>query len=491
MMNLQGEADPALRHDNNAAQESEAAETGRLPLLRRPRLRELVVFLVFSILIYNVASFLIPHPGMPGVPRRLEPNSLAYPTIFIMGVRWTDSLGPMLWAIHFLKGDPHGPIYQKIFFEDRIKFQYPLTSLLPYYELEHWGVGDGKLFRLSRIIIDLTFLLTILVSVLLAFWLMAKRFGAHATRREKICAGVSLGIAGLAFNPLISCAVVGQIQTLLTLGFTLAFVCWMAGMEAWAGAILGVMMLVKPQYAVFLLWALVRRKFSAAAAALICSATGFAASCAVFGLKNNLEYIRVLQFIGRRGESYYPNQSINGILNRLQGHANFLEFQAKQFAPENSFVFWGTMLSTLVLLLLAIFYPWGKRRSGGAGDFACILLVSTMASPIAWNHHYAILFPIFVWLWFDDYAWRKSRWDRFLIAVAYFLTSNMITPLMAMTNIPGWNILTSNLFFGAVLALVLLLRSETGAPDGSNKNWAERKSSREPNPVVASPAIAS
>ena len=282
-----------------------------------------------------------------------------------------------------------------------------------------------------------------------------------------VCIGVSVGMAGLVFNPLVSAAVIGQIQTLLTLGFAVAFLCWLAGKEAWAGAILGMMMLVKPQYAVFLLWALVRRKFNAAAAALACSTACLAVSCAVFGLKNNLDYIRVLQFIGRRGESYYLNQSINGILNRLTGTANFLQFEANQFAPENPVVFWGTMASTLVLLSLAIFYPWGNQRRGGAGDFACILLVSTMASPIAWNHHYAILFPIFVWLWFSDYAWRKSGWERALLAAAYFLASNTITEVMALTNSPGWNLLTSNLYVGAVLALVVLLRSETGAKDAS------------------------
>jgi hypothetical protein len=485
MFNLQEEANPAIPLRKNANREADAAAPGSVKGLRRRQLRELIVFLIFSVFVFNIASVVVPHPGIPGVQRNLEPNSLAYPAIFFVGIRWTDSLGPMLQAIHFLEIDPHGPVYQKIFFGDHTKFQYPLTSLLPYYEMQRWGIGNRKLFWLSRVTVDLSFIATIALSILLALWLLAERAGGAATRREKICIGVSLGIAGLVFNPLVSAAILGQIQALLTLGFALAFLCWLTGKEAWAGAILGSMMLVKPQYGVFLLWALVRRKFSAAVSALVCCATGFAVSCAVFGFKNNLDYIRVLQYIGRRGESYYPNQSINGILNRLRGSADFLRFDVRHFAPEDAFVFWGTMASTMLLLLIAIFYPWGKERRGGAGDFACILLVSTMASPIAWNHHYAILLPIFVWLWFDDYAWRKSGWDRMLLAVAFFLTSNMITPTMALMNLPGWNLLTSNLYVGAILALVALLRSGTGAQDGSIAIW----SGRDLGLVAASPGI--
>jgi hypothetical protein len=477
MTNLQEEANPALTQVGGAIRESETEGAGPLKSLRRRRLKELVVFLIFSVLVFNTASYVIPHPGIPGVPRLRQPNSLSYVAIFFLGIRWTDSLGAMMEAIHFLEHNPHGPVYQKIFFEDRIKFQYPLTSLLPYYELQRWGMSNRKLFWLSRLTIDLTLFVTILLSTWLGLQVLSRRSGVKATRKEMITIGVSLGIAGLVFNPLISSANLGQIQTLLTLGFAVAFACWLAGKEAWAGAILGCMMLVKPQYALFVFWALLRRKFRAAVAALVCAATGLAVSCAVFGLKNNLDYIRVLQYIGRRGEPFYPNQSVNGILNRLYATTNFLVFDAHQFAPENPLVFWGTMVSTLLLLLLAMFYPWGKRRSGGAGDFACILLVSTMASPIAWNHHYAILFPIFIWLWFDDYAWRKNRWDRILIATAYFLVSNMITPLLALVNVPGWNILTSNLYFGAILVLVLLLRSQTGSSNESGRSGVGRKSS--------------
>ncbi len=83
-------------------------------------------------------------------------------------------------------------------------------------------------------------------------------------------------------------------------------------------------------------------------------------------------------------QSYYANQSANGLLNRLLFNGNNLLWDGKHFPQYNTAVYLGTMLSTLALLLLALFYPWGKKRLGGVADFTCIVLISTMASPVAW-----------------------------------------------------------------------------------------------------------
>ena len=55
-MNLQEEASPALQRYTHATQESNTAEAGPLQILRQRSLRELLVFLLFSVLIFNLAS---------------------------------------------------------------------------------------------------------------------------------------------------------------------------------------------------------------------------------------------------------------------------------------------------------------------------------------------------------------------------------------------------------------------------------------------------
>jgi hypothetical protein len=82
----------------------------------------------------------------------------------------------------------------------------------------------------------------------------------------------------------------------------------------------------------------------------------------------------------------------------------------------------------------------------------------TMASPIAWEHHYGIVLPIFAVMLARTLGNRaRLCW---LIA-SYMLISNFIpaTNLLAPTVV---NIVQSYLLAGAVILLVLLYRSRDG-----------------------------
>ena len=66
-----------------------------------------------------------------------------------------------------------------------------------------------------------------------------------------------------------------------------------------------------------MLWALLRREWRFAFACVATGLVGLIGSIAVFGWANHLDYLRVLSHLAERGEAYYPNQSVNGLLNRL------------------------------------------------------------------------------------------------------------------------------------------------------------------------------
>jgi len=83
--------------------------------------------------------------------------------------------------------------------------------------------------------------------------------------------------------------------------------------------------------------------------------------------------------------------------------------------------------------------------------------------PVAWEHHYGILFPIFIWLWFFKPASAVSRSRVILIALAYILASDNIKLLDGLAPIPVLNIFQSYLYFGALLVLILLLESSEEA----------------------------
>jgi len=162
----------------------------------------------------------------------------------------------------------------------------------------------------------------------------------------------------------------------------------------------------------------------------------------------------VLQFLSQHGEAYYPNQSVNGLLNRLMGiwDPRFinLDIPAGKFPPFTPLVYGLTLASSIALILYGLLrraVPEERPR-----DFARAALCLTMASPIAWEHHYGILLPIFALL-AVEYA--HSRTATVLLAIAYALVANFfaVTQLLAPTL---FNPLQSYVFAGALILLALL-----------------------------------
>ena len=51
----------------------------------------------------------------------------------------------------------------------------------------------------------------------------------------------------------------------------------------------------------------------------------------------------------QHGEVYYPNQSVNGLINRLVGNGNSLEWRSDAFAPYDSAVYVSTVVAALLL----------------------------------------------------------------------------------------------------------------------------------------------
>ena len=363
-----------------------------------------------------------------------------------------DSLGTMLPALKSFAADPKISPYQAVFFHDNVKFQYPLTSLLPIYFLQRFGVGDDDLSNLFNTVCCIAFLGILIFSILIAVRPIRSGW------RTRVMVSTTIAAACLLFYPITRGLELGQIQTILTFGFTAAFYCWIAGREKASGAILGVMALVKPQYALVLVWAALRKRFGALVGGGAAIAAGVIVSFCVFGFDNNMDYLKVLHFIGMHGESYATNQSMNGLLNRLLFNGDNLIWDEKAFAPFNPIVYSGTLLSLVALAGISLFFSFGRERKSGADDFACCLLVATMVSPVAWEHHYGILFPIFVWLCFSNSTRPVPRSRVILIALAYFFTSNNIKLFDGLASIAVLNVLQSYLFFGALLVLMLLLR---------------------------------
>ena len=354
---------------------------------------------------------------------------------------------------HIDSRDPR-PVYDAVLFEQRIKFQYPPTSLLALEALRR--VDAPRLSSLLNVVSWITVAMTAIATGLLL------RAGSGGRRGTRL---FLLGVAAtITFYPVVKAYTLGQIQAWITVLLALMLLAWVEGRRAMAGVLLGLVCLVKPHFAVVGVWGLLRRESRFAAAAAVTAGAGLALSLHRHGLANHLNYLDALSFLGRRGESFYPNQSMNGLLHRLLFTGNNVQLlgTVRTLRPRS----WSRARCSARS-------PWwrsrcsgpSRRHRGGPIDLATVLLAGVMASPIAWEHHYAVLAPIDALL-APQVLRTGDRRTVALLGLSYLLSANFLAVAQRLAE-TAWNPLQSYLYFGALIAFGILLamrRGDTAPP---------------------------
>ena len=383
---------------------------------------------------------------------------------FLRGHAGMDSWKPMFKAIEHLRSTSGVPLYEQIFFNDQVKFQYPLSSLLPLDYIQRvTGISNSGLMK----IINWGCWSAVIAVAVTSWRLLVELYGPSPVDRPAADSRwakwdvfiPAMGIA-LTFYPLMMSFRLGQIQTLITLLVALSFLAWHWNHRVTAGVLMGLCALIKPQWGLIIVWAALRKEWRFAAACAVMVASVTLLTTIVYGFGNQIDYLHVLSFMGKHGEGYYPNQSLNGLLNRLFFNGNNLVWEGHEFAPYDARVYWPTFLSALFILGAAL--VWRRNEQPTVYDFALMTLSLTMASPIAWEHHYGILLPIFAII--APVALKRGVMGRYTaayIVVAFFLSSHFLkfTNSLAATHL---NFLQSYLFFAAVMVMVLLYRLSSG-----------------------------
>ena len=216
-------------------------------------------------------------------------------------------------------------------------------------------------------------------------------------------------------------------------------------------------------YGLFLLWGALRREWRFTAGSAAAVAVGLAISIAAYGWANHIDYLNVLWYLPQHGEAFYPNHSFNGLLNRLMSIDNpfafrNLEFIDMNFPPFNPVVYGGTLLTSLIILGAALLRRGTEGDPDRKFDFCTMALSLTMASPIAWEHHFGLMLPIFGVLLASAIG---NRTRLIWTAVCYVLISNFfqVTNLLAPTVL---NIGQSYLLAAAIGVLVMLHTTRPG-----------------------------
>ncbi len=428
-----------------------------------PIARRLALFVLANALLVNL--FLFAGSGFKW--RATVWNSLARAALARGSL---DSWGPMRLALNRLRSHPDENLYTGVL-EGNKKFQYPPSSLLGF-------VAVKNIERLLLLSDDLDSDRLVVkavgwIFVALTAWFVGRILlsGMKAARRQRQeeegqwdhpVLWATVAVATLTFYPLIRAHSLGQIQVWINAMFAALVWFWMNGRKTRAGVLTGLICLIKPHYGLLLLWGALRRegRFLASGAATL--ALGLAVSFWTFGVRNHLDYLSFLSFISRRGEAYYPNQSVNGLLNRIWSIRspelyNNLNFLHDSFPPFNPAVYYPTVISSAVLILAALFLVRHRSVRGTTVDLVIMALSITIASPIAWEHHYGKLLPIYAGL-APALLWdSEHRWALAWLGISYLLTSNYLEFVNALASTP-FNFVQSYLLAGALLVLFLLYR---------------------------------
>ncbi|MGH9617290.1 MAG: glycosyltransferase family 87 protein [Acidobacteriaceae bacterium] len=351
--------------------------------------------------------------------------------------------GDLAWRQH-----PNA-IYETVFFQRGIRFIYPPTSLLLY---RAWQ-SAAHLRIPPKVAMNAMLLLSLLGTMAVAGEFLLRLFPARAIanstaiERWKIRALIAALV--LVFLPLIHAYNLGQVQTLLNFLLISSVLLWLRGARVSPAILIGLTCWLKPQMCLFLIWGLLRRQWSFAVSLLITLASGLALSVGIFGFHNSVEYLNVLKYLSRRGDALATNQSLNGLLHRVM-HIGSPVTSFYGYPPYNRTIYLATLISSAVILLLALAIPPWRRISRGTTDFLLFAMAATMASPIVWEHHYGVFFlALLLWM---PLAFQRWRIFWILLGVFLLMTDSWapLTPLM----FTRWTFLISHIYFGA-LALFL------------------------------------
>lgn len=234
---------------------------------------------------------------------------------------------------------------------------------------------------------------------------------------------------------------------------------WLEERRRLAGVLVSFICLIKPTLALVIVWGVVRRHWDFIAGFAIPMTCFALLSLASFGWENHVDYLRVLSYISRQGEVFHPNQSMNGMLHRLLGNGDSINWTRDALVTYNPWVHAGTIVSSLALLVLGLWKRRGAVVASTPIDLAIIILCSTLAAPTVWTHHYGVTLPLFV-LALSEWRSRgmSTHWKTgALLALSFALISNNFRALNRLADHP-LNFLQTYVYFGGLILLFVLYR---------------------------------
>lgn len=291
----------------------------------------------------------------------------------------------------------------------------------------------------------------VVLSLLLA-WRAYGRFGVAE-------AAVACALMALSYPILwgvVECSNVSILMALLTTGALWAL---LSGRVVLFGALLALAIQLKISPVIILPWLVLRRKWAALASVIVASAVLLAVSVHFAGWDNHVRYVRnVMPFVST-GDAFFPNQSLTGLVRR----AAEVELFRFDLAPaEMRIALMAKALSALALgaAYLALLF-WTRRAESAprlAAEFMLLVAAGLAASPLSWEHHYTMAFPLWVLLWAGARHWLDGadRWIALGLGAVAALLCTAYFPAELLGHRPWLRHLSSYQLYALVPAVAAL-----------------------------------
>lgn len=229
------------------------------------------------------------------------------------------------------------------------------------------------------------------------------------------------------------------------------------------GLLIGIAAAVKLTPAVFVLFFLVRRQYSAAVTAVVtfAAATGFGMLLAP---ADSVRYWHITIFDPDRigGAAFATNQSLRGALSRFD------------LPPGLTQACW----LVLVVAVLALAWRGARRATEPVDALLVVAAAGLLVSPVSWSHHWVWIVPaLAVWV-------ARSRINPAMVLVAtVFVVGHAFLPHARNRELEWtwWQHLVGNSYLLAALVF-LAVAAFTGARDRTAEPVAVNLRSRAPTP---------
>ncbi len=247
------------------------------------------------------------------------------------------------------------------------------------------------------------------------------------------------------------------------------------GRPAAGGALIGFATAVKVLPIFFLPYFLWKRWWTALGAALATAAVCTVSPIAVFGPARFVGYVRRwLEIAGGGWPVRKGNQSVYAMVDRLYSHgAIFWSPAAKRLRaaddPVVAAIVYGVLAAIVLVLLLS-----GRRDDRDPAspiatvEYAIVLTLAVLFSPLAWKHYFVFLLLAYVVLWravavsasAGGERWRLAADDRrrlaWMVGVSFVLTTLTVRGIVGKAAAQTLETMSA-VTLGALVALAALL----------------------------------